>query len=179
MGSAEKIRHLKLVIGAVDVSVPRESFSAPEVGDGLPKGAITELIGPKKFEWISSLLKQHPEIKVFWAEPVQKVLPTALRQRGVDLERITFATLGDDLFVPLRKVIQSGVYEIVIAPNIFKELKMIRAFQLLTEKSNVSLILTAQNKLSDAWPISLQLDVRGSNQNFEIEVVKQKYGRVE
>lgn len=179
MGASEQIRHLKLVIGAVDVTVPRESWAAPNLSDGVPKGAIVEILGPKKFEWFIAFVKQHPEIKTFWIEKEQQVLPTALQQRGLSLKQVTFGVLGVDPFVSIRKIIQSQVYQIVIAPNSFKELKMMRAFQLLTEKSNNTLFLVGQKTASTAWPIALQLEISGTKKEFKIEILKQKYGRTE
>lgn len=180
MALAEKIQHLKLVIGAVDVTVAREAWTAPDLADGIPKGAIVEILGNKKFEWFIQFLKLHPEIRTFWAEKEQQVLPTALQQRGLDLKQITFGILGNDSFVSLRKIIQSQVYEIVIAPNAFTELKVFRAFQLITEKSNTTLFLVGKKNPSTAWPISLQLDIAQTKEKkFQIEVLKQRYGRSE
>ena len=177
MSSAEKIKHLKLIIGAVDVSVERDAWAAPTLPDGVPKGAVVEIYGPKKYEWLILFLKQHPEIKIFWAENTQQVLPTALVQRGLDLKQITFGILGNNSFVSLRKIIQSQVYEVVIAPNNFTELRVFRAFQLITEKSNNTLFLTAK-KPSIAWPISLQLDItQNRKKEIQIDILKQRYGR--
>ena len=161
------------------MTLPRESWPAPGLADGIPKGAIVELLGTQKFEWFIQFLKQHPEMKVFWAEKTQSVLPTALEQRGLDLRRVSFGILGEDCFVSLRKIIQSQVYEVILAPNVFKELKMFRAFQLLTEKSNNTLFLAGQKTPSNAWPIALQLDISKNENNFEIGILKQKYGRTE
>ena len=180
MATADQLKYLKLVIGAVDVTLPRESWSAPNLADGVPKGAIIEIIGPQKYEWFINFLKNHPKIKTFWAEKEQQVLPTALVQRGLDLRNFTFGILGEDSFVSIRKIIQSQVYEVIIAPNNFKDLKIYRAFQLLTEKTNTSLFLVSQKSLSNAWPVALQLDIKSDKQNgFNIEVLKQRYGRTE
>lgn len=171
------------MIGAVDVTLPREAWPAPGLPDGVPKGAVVEILGPQKFEWLIQFLKEHPELKVFWAEKTQQVLPTALSQRGLDLRQISFGILGDDCFVSLRKIIQSQVYEIILAPNLFKDLKMFRAFQLLTEKANNTLFLVGQKTPCTAWPISLQLQISknapANAEKFSIEILKQKYGRTE
>jgi hypothetical protein len=185
--SAERIKHLKLVIGAVDVTIPREAWPASGLNEGVPKGAVVEILGPQKFEWLISFLKQNPELKIFWAEKTQSVLPTALSQRGIDLSRVSFGVLGEDCFVSLRKIIQSQVYEVILAPNLFKDLKMFRAFQLLTEKANNTLFLAGNKTPSTAWPIALQLEImrakpditKDKEKKFHIEVLKQKYGRTE
>lgn len=179
LATAEQIKHLKLIVGAIDVTQPRESWVAPGLSDGIPKGAITEIIGVQKFEWFVAFLNQNPELKVFWAEKEQQILPTALVQRGIDLRRITFGVLGDDSFVSLRKVIQSCVYEVVIATNLFTDIKIYRAFQLLTEKSNTSLLLVSPKNPSTAWPIALQLNINGRAPSFKIEILKQRFGKTE
>lgn len=198
--TAEKIQHLKLMIGAVDVTLPRESWSAPGLTEGIPKGAVVEILGPQKFEWFIAFLCAHPELDVFWAERAPGVLPTALYQRGVDLGRVTFGILGDDCFVSLRKILQSQVFPVVLAPAGFSELRQLQSFQLLTEKNHNTLFLAAEpgavasaaaSGPSPAWPIALQLDIHGaphagmpgeihlSEERFQIEVLRRRYRRSE
>lgn len=179
MNTAEKIRHLKLIIDTVDVTQPRASwfYREPLVGEvAIPKGAVVEILGNRKYEWFIQFLKQNPEIKTFWAEKEQHVLPTALQQRGLNLDQITFGVFGEDSYLSLRKVIQSQVFDVIISPNVFKELKLLRAFQLMTEKSNNTLFLVGQKTPSNAWPISLQLDISKKGKGLEIEILKQRYG---
>lgn len=180
MATAEQIQHLKRLIGAVDISEQRESWVAPDLENGIPKGSVIELLGPQKYEWMIQFLKHHPQIKTFWAEREQQVLPTALHQRGLDLRQITFGLFPDAAFVPLRRIIQSQVYEVIISAQQFKELKMLRAFQLLTEKANNVLFLVSQHEASVAWPLTLQLHIeKDKNENFKIDILRQKRGRVE
>ena len=68
----------------------------------------------------------------------------------------------------------------MIAPNSFEELRVFRAFQLITEKSNNTLFLVGQKNPSTAWPIALQLDIsQDKEKKFKLEVLKQRYGRRE
>lgn len=175
MNTAEKIRHLKLIIDTIDVTQPRPSWlSRDQVA--IPKGAVVEILGNKKYEWFIQFLIHNPEIKTFWAEKEQQVLPTALQQRGLNLDQITFGIFGEDSYLSLRKVIQSQVFDVIISPNLFKELKVLRAFQLMTEKSNNTLFLVGQKAPSTAWPISLQLEISQKGQGIEVEILKQRYG---
>lgn len=179
MASAERIKHLKLIIGALDQVGPSEYWTAPGLECGIPRGVIVELLGPFRVEWFIQFLKLQEQLKVFWAEQVQQILPTAIHQRGIDLRRITFGILGDDLIKPLRKVIQSQLYEVVLAPNRFTEIKEFKAFQLFTEKSNSTLFLLGQKTASNAWPISLQLEInRNEEEEYEIKVLKQRHGKL-
>lgn len=179
MASAEQIRHLKLVINAMDVTQPRESWRAPGLTDGIPKGSIIELQGPSRFEWFISFLKENPTLTCFWAEMSQEVLPTALHQRGLDLNRITFAVFKEKEFPSLRKVIQSQVFPVVISTHYFNEIKMLQSFQLLTEKSNTSFFMAAEKPVTQNWPVALQLDISGKRSRFDIEILKQRYRKSE
>ena len=75
MGSAEKLHHLKLIVGAVDTTVRRDSFAAPDLASGVPKGTVVEITGPRKYEWYIAFLKQNPELRCFWAERQPQVVP--------------------------------------------------------------------------------------------------------
>lgn len=178
MASSERVQKLKLLIGGMEEPGDREFLQAPLLAGGVPKGVIVELLGPLRTEWLIQFLKLHAELRIFWAERQQHILPTALQQRGVDLSRITFGTLGEDLVIPLRRVIQSQLYPLVIAPNCFTEIRVFKAFQLFTEKTNSILFLMGDKTPSNAWPISLQLEIRkGKDTPFHLEILKQKHGK--
>jgi hypothetical protein len=173
---SQRIRELKLLIGGLESPTLRESYPCQNLPCGVPKGAIVELLGPAKTEWLLQFLRENESLRIFWAEREQSVLPTAIHQRGVDLQRITFGILGKDPTIALRRIIQSQLYPVVIAPNQFEELRVFKAFQLLTEKSNSVLFLMGQRAPSNAWPISLQMEIHRQGESFQIEVLRQKYG---
>jgi len=178
--SVQHIEVLKLLLGNADsLELKREFMPAPGLASGVPKGVIVELLGAARTEWFLEVLKINADFRVFWCEREQRILPTAIQQRGVDLERITFGLLADDLYQPLRRVVQSQLYQVILAPNEFSELRIFKAFQLLTEKTNATLFLLGGKKPSAAWPISLQLDIKRSKNEaaFEVGVIKQKHGR--
>lgn len=178
MAVSARVQELKLLIGGFEELQSKEYWDAPNLPGGVPRGVIVELLGPWRTEWFLQFLKMHPEFRTFWAEKKQNVLPTAIQQRGVDLNSIYFATLGTDVVTPLRKVIQSQLYEVVIAPTQFTDLKVFKAFQLFTEKANSTLFLLGDKTPSTAWPISLQLEIHKKNENdFHIEVLKQRHAR--
>ncbi len=177
MATSERVHKLKLLIGGLEEPAGREYLSAPALSCGIPRGSIIELLGPYRTEWLAQFLKLHPEFRTFWAEREQHILPTALYQRGLDLTKITFGTLGEDLILPLRRVLQSQLYQIVIAPQKFTEIRILKAFQLFTEKSNSVLFLMGDKAPSQAWPISMQLEIKKSpNSQFQIDILRQKHG---
>ncbi|MBC7740905.1 MAG: hypothetical protein H7061_01830 [Bdellovibrionaceae bacterium] len=184
MSTAERLHGLRLLLGGQQLAPSTKQFwSAPQLEPGIPRGVVVELLGPCKTEWVIQFLAMHPEFKIFWAERDQSILPTALRQRGLDLTKITFGTFGKNLVQPLRRIIQSQSFEVILAPNLFEEIKVFQAFQLFTEKANSTLFLFGENEPSPAWPISLQLDIhklnihKGDHNKFAIEVLKQKHGK--
>jgi hypothetical protein len=178
MAGSEKLRALKMLVGAMQSPILRECYKCDTVPDGVPKGAIIELLGPQKTAWLLEFLKQNDSGKIFWAERDQSVLPTAIHQRGVDLRRITFGLLGEQPTISLRRVIQSQLYPFVIAPNSFSEIRVFKAFQLLTEKSRVSLFLIGGKQACSAWPIAMQLEIRRSQHELKVSVLRNKRGAV-
>lgn len=176
MAASERLNELKALVGAMDFMV-RDFIPAPSIDEGIPRGVIVELSGPARTEWFLQLLKLHPEFRTFWAECEQSVLPTAIHQRGVDLQKITFGIIGKNTTQALRRVLQSQLFQFVIAPNEFSELRTYKAFQLLTEKSNTTLFLLGKKEPATAWPISLQLSIGMEGENFKIKVLKKKHGR--
>lgn len=169
--SLQKIQNLKLLLGGLESFSPREFLKAPLLEDGLPKGQIIELIGNGRTEWLLQFLSAEKETQVFWCESEQRILPLALQQRGLDLHRLTFGVFKEKLAQPLRKIIQSQAYEYVVAPNDIQALKVYQALQLLTEKTGTTLFLLARKKLSDAWPIAMQIQIQQS----KVKVLKQKF----
>lgn len=179
MATAEKLNALRLILGEQKITVHKEFWQAPALPSGIPRGVIVELLGRCKTEWLIQFLVMHPEFKIFWIEKEQSILPTALQQRGLDLTKITFGTFGSQLVQPVRRVIQSQNFEVILAPNLFTEIKVFQAFQIFTEKSNTTLFLFGDKVASTAWPISLQLDIdKDDAGNFTIDILKQKHGKL-
>ncbi len=172
--SLQKIQELKAKIGEFLGTNEREFFRSPGIPLGIPRGAIVEIAGDQKTEWLIQLLRENPALQAIWIEREQTVFPPALQQREVALERVTFSAL-DELYLAVRRVIQSQVFEVVIAPSVFAELRVLKALQLLAEKANATLFLTAKN-LQPAWPISMQLEINKSQETggMEVQIVKHK-----
>jgi hypothetical protein len=167
--SAEKIQELRAKLGEFLGTAEREFFRAPGIPLGIPRGAIVEITGERKTEWLIQWLRENPLLHALWLEQEQTLFPPALQQRGVALERITFGAV-EDLYPALRRAIQSQVFEALIAPSVFTELRVLKGLQLLSEKANATLFLTAK-KLRSAWPISVQLEI---GPDLEALVVKHK-----
>ena len=153
----------------------RERLPSSTLSCGIPRAAITEIAGSAKIEWILQFLKENALLKVFWVEADFTLFPTGIHQRGLQPSRFVFAEGGDDVFKTLRGALRCQVFECVVAPNAFPEEKMLKALQLLSEKSNASVLLLNES-LQASWPITTQFEVhRGPRgRGFEIELKKNK-----
>lgn len=166
--SPEKIQKLKLLIGEMGGLAPKEFFRADDVPMGIPRGALVEVSGPLKTEWVIRFLRNNEKVQTFWMEKEQTILPTAIQQRGVGLDRVVFAEV-DDLYPALRRVVQSQLFEIVVVPSAFEELRVLKALQLLAEKAHTTVFLLAK-KFQPAWPISVQFEVSGAPKAASLDV---------
>lgn len=127
MAASERLNELKALVGAMDCLV-RDFIPAPSIEEGIPRGVIVELSGPARTEWFLQLLKLHPEFRTFWAECEQSILPTAIHQRGVDLQKITFGIIGKNTTQALRRVLQSQLFSSLLHPMNFLKFELIRPF---------------------------------------------------
>jgi hypothetical protein len=168
----EKIKNLRMLMSEITGPVQKEFFRADGVPGGIPRGALVELCGSRKTEWVIQFLCANESVQAFWLEKEQSILPTAIQQRGVNLERLTFGVV-EELYPAVRRVIQSQLFEAVVVPSVFDELRVLKALQLLAEKANTTVFLLAK-KPQAAFPISVQLDVKGKGSNLDIAVLKHK-----
>lgn len=157
------LAELREQVGAIHKSwsghSTRERIASSLLSEGIPRGALIEVCGPSRVEWCLAFLREHPELKVCWIEEKFTLLPTALKQRGCNLEHFLFVEAGEELFKPLRKAIRSQVFDVLVAPSAFDDDRALKALQLLTEKANASLFLLG-SKPRTAWQISVQLDCK-------------------
>lgn len=177
LNSASKLDRLReLKETAFKIEFDKEIWNAPGLSFGVPRGIVVELLGNAKTEWLLSLFALHKEHLIFWCEGKTQINPTAIQQRGISLDRIKFIHCEEGLQQPLRMALESQFYPFIVAPNTFKEIKIFQRFQLLAARSKSTLFLLADKKLSQAWPISLQININDGSDGFELEVVRQKYG---
>lgn len=166
------------MIAQKETKLSEERFVSSSLWCGIPKGAITEIIGTAKIEWILSFLRENPDIKVLWIEEKFLLNPPSIYQRGIDLNRFLFVECGPELYETVRKALQFQVFGCIILPSAFSDLRILKAVQLLSERSHSSVILLA-DKLQSSWPISVQFEVHWSNgwNNFNIKIHKNKRGK--
>src|ERR1700737_2534231 len=88
------------------------SFSMLE--EGIPKGALTEISGPGKTEFLVRFLSEHPSLKVAWVEDQISVYPYAIFQRKAYLQRILFAEAGSNSLWALMQILRSQVFGVIV-----------------------------------------------------------------
>ncbi|MBI3593688.1 MAG: hypothetical protein HY200_01895 [Nitrospirae bacterium] len=147
---------LKHLIGTLESSPLRETWPCPDTDTGLPKGAITEICGAGKTEFVVQFLREHSDLSVAWVEPDLSIYPTGLLQRKVQLNRILFIEAENEFPWVVQQLFKSNLFEIVILFSTLSDPKMLRRFQLSAEKAHASLILLSE-VFSKGWPVALQL----------------------
>ncbi len=187
---SQLLNELRSLTGNAGNSPPlgREFWQAPDFSEGVAQGIVVELLGNACTEWLIRLFVQNPEPYILWCEHESKVLPTAIMQRGVQGHRIKFVISTGDLYPALRVALESQHYPFVVAPNSMTRANSksgagggmdVTSFQrlhLLAEKAKSTIFLLAEKKFSQAWPISLQLEINNSPEGFQITVHRQKHG---
>ncbi len=152
-----QLAELREQIGALLSHSTQEILSSSLLPAGIPRGALVELTGHTRVEWLLAFLREHQELRVCWLEEKFNLFPTALKQRGCNLENFLFVEAGETIFSPLRKAIRSQVFDIVVSPSLFDDVRALKTLQLLSEKANSTLFLLAQKPMH-AWQISVQLE---------------------
>ncbi len=158
----------------------RYRLSSSSLSCGIPMGAITEISGSAKLEWLMQFLLEHQELRVFWIEQQFLLNPQALLQRGLTPDRFIFAECFQDLFACCRKALQSQMFQCIVAPHVFDDPSSLKALQLFSEKFNVMLVLLAEHSSRQAWPLTLQFAVNrlGASEGLAIDLQKNKGGGV-
>lgn len=164
---------LREQIGAILSHSTPERLASSLLPEGIPRGSLVELTGHARVEWCLAFLREHPELKVCWIEERFTLLPTAIQQRGCNLEHFLFVEAGPELFKPLRKSIRSQVFDVLVAPSVFEDDRALKALQLLTEKANTALFLLAA-KPATAWQISVQLECQHGENGVKTKILKYK-----
>lgn len=142
-------------------------------GAGIPKGAITEISGVGKTEFVVQLLVEHPAERVAWIEKKFSIFPFALRQRHLNLQRILFVESGSETEWVILQILKAQIFKIVIFYVDDFEITSLRRIQLATEKSGVVAIWLTERP-HQHWPISLQLAMNKQERGLEPNILKQK-----
>lgn len=142
-------------------------------GAGIPKGAITEISGVGKTEFVTQILYEHPDLRVAWIEKDLSVFPFALWQRSLGLQRILFIESGKQTEWAILQILKAQIFKVVIFYVDDFEITSLRRIQLASEKANV-VTLWLTDRTHSLWPVSLQLQMNKKKFGLEPIVLKQK-----
>lgn len=151
------------------------AFPYSRLEQGLPRGALVEITGPGKTESVATLLAENPLLRVAWIESHFSLLPSALPQRKVNLEKIFFVEGGRDSAWAASTILRSQLFPIVVyhpAPlprETENDLRELRRFQLLAEKSASTMILLGEEPRTLAWPIRLSLASENGGKKLNVK----------
>jgi hypothetical protein len=139
---------------------PKSSLSFSLYSQGLPKGALTQLLGPGSTEVLLRLFSEHPSKKFAWVEKRLTAFPPGFVERGANLNLLLFVEGGEELPWALTQVLLSRIFEAVVLASPLSgeraELQL-RRLQLAAERSGTALILAAESD-GPSWPFKLRLE---------------------
>ena len=181
-GKANLVASLRELIGTTQGYRNRNSLSFSLLSPGIPTGALSEICGPGKTEFLVRFLAEHSKLRVAWIEEKISVYPYAIFQKQARLERVLFAETGTNSFWALTQVLRSQAFGVIVFSSTttpqgkwgkggtgqafgrqkFDE-RALRALQLAAEKSQTALIFLSDEP-THAWPVALQVQVeRGAS----------------
>ena len=137
MAATTELRKLNVTTGLAttkQAQKAKQSWAAPGWLAGIPRGAVIEIRGSHSAEWFIEFLKLNPELGVFWADRTHQA-------------------------ISLRRVMQSELFEVLLAPNKYNDMKTLQALQIFAEKSNTTLFLFSVDNRISVLPITLQLEI--------------------
>jgi hypothetical protein len=140
---------------------------------GIPKGAITEISGFGKTDFVAQIMQEHKGVRIAWVEENFSIFPFAFWQRDLDLHRILFIESGKQTEWVILQILKAQIFKIVVFYVENFELTALRRIQLASEKANVvSLWLT--DKPHSLWPVSLQLQIVRNQYGTAPIILKQR-----
>jgi hypothetical protein len=151
------LQELRARLGVFESHFQRESFPFPGLPEGLPRGILAEITGRGKTESVARLLAENPALRCAWIESRFSLLPSALLQRRVALEKIFFVDAGADAPWAAATVLRAQLFPLVVYHAPYGEVRELRRFQLLAGKGHSTMLLLGEEPARDAWPIRLSL----------------------
>ena len=141
MATAEKWQQFNISSQFQNQKSLPQIWPAPGRPAGIRRGGVIELAGSHQLEWLTEFEKLNPELEIFRDEK--------------NLHALT-----------LRRIMQSQMFEVIIAKNNFRSKKLIQVLQIFAEKSNTALFLLGERYKYQVLPISLQLEITEKKGDF-------------
>jgi hypothetical protein len=158
----------------VHAKIQKESLSSSYLTSGIPKGAITEISGAGKTEFVLKFLAEHPELKVAWVEKSFSAYPVGFLQRNVSLGRMFFVEAAQNTNWVALQVLRAQIFSVVVIYSDEIDIKALRRIQIASEKCQATTIWLS-TKPSASWPVSLQLKVQRFEDGLHTDILKQRF----
>lgn len=173
--AAKAIQELRLLLGQTAPKQAQALLAVPGVDWGLPQGALTNLSGHGKSEWVVRLLESHSGLRAAWVETDCSLFPTALLVRSIGSERVVYVRAGEDFFWTLRQLIKSQLFPVLVARGTDYPETELRRLQIAAKRAGTTLLILSDSILH-AWPLALQVRVaRRSFVDLEAQVLRRKF----
>jgi len=153
------LQELRARLGITESHFQKGVLPFSRLPKGLPRGVLAEITGSGKTECVAQLLAENPLLRCAWIESPFSLLPSALAQRGVSLEKVFFVEGGANAGWAAATVLRAQIFPLVVYRAPYGELKELRRFQLLAGKANTTMILLG-DQTAHAWPIRLSWEAR-------------------
>jgi hypothetical protein len=167
------IEGLRALLGTAGAERSKERLRSSDLSEGVPRGALVEVSGPARTEWVARLIAENKEAQVAWVEQKLSLLPTALRQREVELGQIIFVEARDKLDWTLTTLLRSQLFTAIVCSGNIHDQRRLRRYQLLAEKANATVLLLSV-EATTAWCIALQLEARRKVKTTAVRLLKRK-----
>ena len=163
------LQELRARLGVLENQCPeKEKIAFSQIPEGLPRGILVEITGKGKRESIAALLAENPDLYCAWIESKLSILPSALEQRKINLEKLFFVEGGNETSWAAATVLRSQIFPIVVYNAPHGDLRELRRFQLLASKAQSTMLLLAEDPTPNAWPIRLSLCVQAEGRKVSI-----------
>jgi len=172
MKAALNLEQLKALL---HTHTQKEYLICPSVLNGIPRGAISEISGNGKTQFVANLLVEHQDLKVAWIEDKFSINPFGLQQNKIKPDKIVFVEAGEHIEWAALQALRSQIFPVVVLYGEFRNIKALRRIQMATEKANaVTLWLTPEPQ--SFWTSSMQIQVlrRARGSETEIRILRQK-----
>jgi hypothetical protein len=171
------ITEIRLKLGQFQSGTQEKDFAPCEgIPQGVPRGVLCDITGPARTEWILKFLINNKTLNTFWAEEQLTLFPTALQQRGIDLNKILMVETDKNLFKALRKALKSKLFDCIVLPGSIHDTKMLKALQLFARESN-AFVFSLSKETKTAWSIPFQIEAEWApnQRNLVVHVLKSKF----
>jgi len=162
------LQELRARLGVFDTHFQKEAFPFSRLPGGLPRGVLAEITGSGKTECVAQLLAENAALRCAWIESRFSLLPSALQQRGVCLEKVFFVEAGADAAWAAATVLRAQIFPLVVYRAPYGDLKELRRFQLLAGKSHTTMLLLGDEPVAQAWPIRLSLTAKEKGRRLAV-----------